>query len=76
MDDATAEKMRELIECRRELQKEVKKLKALLPKVVMSSDFESEWGKYMDAYNACKPEDFLAEMQEELDRRVEMGSAE
>lgn len=47
-----------------------------LPKVVMSSDFESEWGKYMDAYNACKPEDFLAEMQEELDRRVEMGSAE
>ena len=32
LDDATAEKMRELIECRRELQKEVKKLKALLPK--------------------------------------------
>lgn len=41
-----------------------------LPKVVMSGDFNSAWGEYMDAYNACKPEDFLAEMQEELDRRI------
>jgi len=41
-----------------------------LPKVVMSSNFESEWNSYMDAYNACKPEDFLAEMQEELERRA------
>ena len=41
-----------------------------LPKVVMASDFESEWAKYMDAYSACKPEAFIAEMQEELDRRV------
>ncbi|MBO4926930.1 MAG: sugar ABC transporter substrate-binding protein [Clostridiales bacterium] len=44
-----------------------------LPKVVMASDFEATWAEYMDAYNACKPEDFLAEMQVELDRRVEMG---
>ena len=44
-----------------------------LPAVVMASDFESEWAKYMDAYNACKPEDFLNEMQEELDRRAAMA---
>ncbi len=44
-----------------------------LPKLVMSSDFESEWSKYMDAYSACKPEDFIAEMQEELERRVAMA---
>lgn len=41
-----------------------------LPKVVMASDFESEWSSYMDAYASCKPEDFLAEMQEELNRRA------
>ena len=41
-----------------------------LPKVVMASDFEAEWEKYMNAYSECKPEDFIAEMQEELDRRA------
>ena len=41
-----------------------------LPKVVMSSNFDSEWEKYMKAYEECKPEDFLKEMQEELDRRI------
>ena len=41
-----------------------------LPKVVMASDFESTWNDYMDAYNACNPQDFLDEMQEELDRRA------
>lgn len=41
-----------------------------LPKVVMANDFEKEWEKYLDAYNACKPEDFLGEMQVELDRRI------
>ena len=41
-----------------------------LPKVVMSSNFESDWAKYMDAYNACNPQDFLDEMQAELDRRI------
>lgn len=46
-----------------------------LPKVVMSTNFEADYAKYMEAYAACKPEDFLAEMQEELDRRVEMGNA-
>lgn len=44
-----------------------------LPKVVMASDFESEWAKYMDAYNACNPQDFLDEMQVELDRRIAMA---
>ena len=38
-----------------------------LPKVVMADDFEAGWADYMDAYNACKPEDFLAEMQAILD---------
>ena len=38
-----------------------------LPKVVMAADFDKTWAEYMDAYNACKPEDFIAEMQEILD---------
>ena len=41
-----------------------------LPKVVMASDFESTWSDYMDAYDACNPQDFLDEMQEELERRA------
>ncbi|MBO4458833.1 MAG: extracellular solute-binding protein [Butyrivibrio sp.] len=41
-----------------------------LPKVVMADDFDAGWAEYMNAYNACKPEDFLAEMQTELDRRI------
>lgn len=44
-----------------------------LPKVVMSANFEDEWGKYMDAYSQCNPQDFLSEMQEELNRRVAMA---
>ncbi len=42
-----------------------------LPKVVMSEDFEKGWEEYMNAYSNVKPEDFLAEMQTELDRRIE-----
>ena len=38
-----------------------------LPKVVMAEDFEQGWAEYMEVYNACKPEDFLAEMQAILD---------
>ena len=38
-----------------------------LPKVVMAPDFEKGWSDYMAAYNACKPEDFLKEMQDILD---------
>ncbi len=38
-----------------------------LPKVVMAEDFEKGWADYMEAYKACKPEDFLAEMQAILD---------
>ncbi|MBO5070311.1 MAG: sugar ABC transporter substrate-binding protein [Roseburia sp.] len=41
-----------------------------LPKIVMSEDFETAWNDYMEAYGACNPEDFLAEMQTELNRRV------
>lgn len=41
-----------------------------LPKVIMSEDFEAGWEEYMAAYAECKPEDFLNEMQEELDRRI------
>lgn len=41
-----------------------------LPLVVMAEDFEMVWDAYMEAYQACHPEDFIAEMQEEADRRV------
>lgn len=42
-----------------------------LPKVVMASDFESAWNDYLDVYEGCNPQAFLAEMQAELDRRME-----
>ncbi len=42
-----------------------------LPKVVMAKDFDKAWDDYMAAYKKCKPEDFLSEMQTELDRRME-----
>ncbi|WOO38257.1 extracellular solute-binding protein [Anaerocolumna sp. AGMB13020] len=42
-----------------------------LPQVVIAGDFDESWNKYMDAYNACKPEDFLKEMQEEVYNRIE-----
>ena len=41
-----------------------------LPLLVMSSDFDSEWERYVEAYNDCDPQAFLNEMQEELDRRA------
>ena len=41
-----------------------------LPKVVMEPDFETTWNEYMTAYNAANPQDFLAEMQTELERRA------
>ena len=37
-----------------------------LPKVVLSSDFESAWNEYLEAYASAKPEDFLSEMQTEI----------
>ncbi len=43
---------------------------AWLPKVVMAKDFDKTWDEYMKAYAACKPEDFIAEMQQELDKRI------
>jgi len=41
-----------------------------LPKLVMSDDFDAVWDEYMKAYAAAKPEDFLAEVQAELDKRI------
>ena len=41
-----------------------------LPRIVMAEDFEAAWEQYMAAYNAVNPQDFLSEMQEELDRRA------
>ena len=41
-----------------------------LPQVVMASDFDATWDQYMEAYNATNPQDFLDEMQEELNRRA------
>lgn len=35
-----------------------------------AEDFEETWSAYMEAYEACRPQDFLAEMQEELNRRI------
>lgn len=42
-----------------------------LPKVVMASNFDSAWGDYMSAYNDCKPQAFISEMQTELDHRMQ-----
>ena len=44
-----------------------------LPDLVKSDDFEKDWDQYMEDYAACHPEDFLAEMQEELERRIELA---
>lgn len=44
-----------------------------LPKVVMSDSFDFTWSDYMTAYEGCAPEDFLAEMQTELDRRASLA---
>ncbi len=41
-----------------------------LPKVVMADDFEAGWSEYMTEYEKCKPEDFISEMQTELERRI------
>ncbi len=41
-----------------------------LPKVVMAEDFEKGWDEYMKVYSECKPEDFVSEMQTELERRI------
>lgn len=45
-----------------------------LPQVVMADDFDSAWNTYMDAYNACNPEDFLGELQTELDTRMKQAA--
>lgn len=45
-----------------------------LPKVVMADNFDKAWEDYMKAYKRCKPEDFLNEMQKELDRRMEAAA--
>ena len=47
-----------------------------LPKVIMSEDFEIAWETYMEAYQACEPEIFFADMQRELEQRVNGGSSE
>lgn len=45
-----------------------------LPKVVLSSDFEAAWDEYLKAYATAKPEDFLSEMQTELDNRLTLAA--
>ncbi len=45
-----------------------------LPKVVLASDFESAWDEYLDVYATAKPEDFLGEMQTELDNRLALAA--
>ena len=41
-----------------------------LPKIVMADDYEAAWTDYMEVYEATNPQDFLGEMQAELDRRM------
>lgn len=41
-----------------------------LPQVIMSEDFEKSWQEYMAAYEACNPELFFADLQQELNRRM------
>lgn len=43
-----------------------------LTKVIIAEDFDAVWNEYMEKYKSCRPEDFLAEMQEEVYRRVEL----
>lgn len=45
-----------------------------LPKVVMAQDFDSAWDEYMGVYEDCSPQDFLAELQTELDRRIQLAA--
>lgn len=40
-----------------------------LPKVCMADDFDKAWDEYMEVYNTANPQDFLDEMQAELERR-------
>lgn len=42
-----------------------------LPYVVMAEDFDAAWDLYMEAYAQWRLQDFLAEMQEELERRID-----
>ncbi len=45
-----------------------------LPKVVMADKFDDAWADYMKAYKKCKPEDFINEMQTELERRMKAAA--
>lgn len=41
-----------------------------LPRVVMSDDFETAWNEYMLAYKNCNAESYIAELQNEVTRRL------
>ncbi len=47
--------------------------KQYLPRVVMAEDFETAWAEYLEVYAECKPEDFLAEMQVEVENRIALA---
>lgn len=44
-----------------------------IPNLIVAKNFDSTWKKYLKAYAECKPEDYLAEQQEELERRIKMA---
>lgn len=46
-----------------------------IPKIVTTDDFDGTWDKYMEAYKAVRPEDFIAEMQAEVDKRIADAAA-
>lgn len=41
-----------------------------LPRAVMTDDFDAVWQQYMEHYEACQPDIFFAEMQRELECRI------
>ncbi len=42
-----------------------------LPQVVMTTDFETTWDAYMEAYYNSHPEVFFTDIQEEVERRIQ-----
>ncbi|MCQ2535053.1 MAG: sugar ABC transporter substrate-binding protein [Clostridia bacterium] len=43
-----------------------------LPQLVVSMNFDATWKSYMNAYEACNPQVFLDDVQDMLDRRMEI----
>lgn len=42
-----------------------------MPKLVIADDFDRAWEDFLAEYSACRPEDYIGEMQEEVYNRIE-----